>query len=112
MQLMKLRAATASQIRPCHQRKAKVSSNNARQNSQNTTTLPVENAISGACQAGTGGVPPIAEVAACAAEPIANAIASRPATDLPKSRSNAAASTSSIATVAARSARSIVAIGI
>ena len=67
MQLTKLKAATASHTRPCHQRRANPSSNSARQNSQNTTTLPVESAISGACQADTAGSAPIPAVAACAA---------------------------------------------
>src|SRR5579859_3960885 len=66
MQLTKLRAVTASQISPCHQRKRKASSNSARANSQNTTTVPVETAISGACQTDTDEATPIAEVAACA----------------------------------------------
>src|SRR6185312_4808989 len=69
MQLTKLKATIASQTNPCHQRKVKASSNSARQNNQNTTTFPVESAISGACQAKTGDVLPIAEVAAWAAEP-------------------------------------------
>src|SRR5215475_1667766 len=80
-QLMKLKPATAAQISACHQRKVKVSSNSARVNSQNTTTLPVESAIKGACQADTGGGTPIADVAACAADPNANGIASRPAAE-------------------------------
>ena len=60
MQLTKLNAATAAQISPCHQRNLKASSNSARVNSQNTTTLPVDSAISGACQTDTGEVAPIA----------------------------------------------------
>src|SRR5215831_20185307 len=75
MQLTKLKAAIASQISPCHQRKAKPSSNSARQNSQNTTTLPVESAISGACQVEGADAAPIPATAACAAEPNANATA-------------------------------------
>src|SRR5215470_1241913 len=81
-QLTKLKAATASQISPCHQRKTKASSNSARQNSQNTTTLPVESAISGACQAAIADVTLNADVAAWAAEPMAKATASLPATEL------------------------------
>ena len=46
MQLTKLKAATAAQISACHQRSLNVSSNSARVNSQNTTTLPVDSAIS------------------------------------------------------------------
>src|SRR5215471_13073533 len=58
-QLTKLNAATAAQITPCHQRKRNSSSNNARVNSQNTTTLPLDSAISGACQAVTSDDAPI-----------------------------------------------------
>ncbi len=79
-QLTKLNAATASQISACHHRKEKASSNSARQNSQNTTTLPVDNASSGACQNETADMGPMPEIAAWAAEPSAKAIASRPAT--------------------------------
>ena len=59
MQLTKLNAATAAQISACHQRSLNVSSNSARVNSQNTTTLPVDSAIRGACAGETGGVAPI-----------------------------------------------------
>ena len=59
MQLTKLKAATAAQISACHQRSLNVSSNSARVNSQNTTTLPVDSAISGACATDTGDVAPI-----------------------------------------------------
>ena len=52
-------SATAAQISACHQRSLNVSSNSARVNSQNTTTLPVDSAISGACAADTGDVAPI-----------------------------------------------------
>src|SRR5215472_9795530 len=75
MQLTKLNAATASQISPCHQRSAKPSSNSARQNSQNTTTLPVDRAIRGACQTEIADGAPILQAAACAAEPSPSAIA-------------------------------------
>lgn len=54
----KLKAVTSPQTSPCHQRKRKSSSNSARVNSQNTTILPVDSAISGACQAGTNDVTP------------------------------------------------------
>ena len=60
MQLTKLNATTAAQINACHQRNLKESSNSARVNSQSTTTLPVDSAISGACATETGVVAPIA----------------------------------------------------
>ena len=56
MQLTKLNAATAAHTSACHQRSPNASSNSARVNSQNTTILPVDNAISGACQIETGDV--------------------------------------------------------
>ena len=59
MQLTKLKVATAAQTSACHQRSSNVSSNSARVNSQNTTTLPVDSAIRGACAADTGDVAPI-----------------------------------------------------
>jgi hypothetical protein len=59
MQMTKLNAATAAQTSPCHARNLKASSNSARVNSQNTTTLPVDSAISGACRIETGDVAPI-----------------------------------------------------
>src|SRR4029453_8921904 len=59
MQLTKLKTATATQISACHQRSLNVSSNNARVNSQNTTTLPVDTAIKGAWAIHIGGVVPI-----------------------------------------------------
>ena len=59
MQLTKLKAATAAQMSPCHHRSLKASSNSARVNSQNTTTLPVDSAIKGACVTDTGAVAPI-----------------------------------------------------
>src|SRR4051794_12181093 len=59
MQLTKLKAATAAHTNPCHQRSLNVSSNSARVNSQNTTTLPVDSAMTGACQIETGAVAPI-----------------------------------------------------
>src|ERR1041384_3928785 len=59
MQLTKLKAATAAQTTACHQRSPNVSSNSARVNSQNTTTLPVDSAIRGAWAGDTGGVAPI-----------------------------------------------------
>ncbi len=108
-QLMKLKAATAAQIKACRQRRAKASSNSARVNSQNTTTLPVDSAINGACESDIGGVTPIAEVAACAADPSAKAMASRPATVCLKSRNSDAAKTSNRAMAAARSAISMAA---
>ena len=86
VQLTKLNIVTAAQITPCHQRSSKDSSNSARVNSQNTTTLPVESAMTGACASETGGPMPIAEETACAAEPSAKATASRPATTWRKSR--------------------------
>ena len=104
MQLTKLKAATAAQTSPCHQRSLNASSNSARVNSQNTTTLPVDSAISGACQIEIGDVEPIEQLTACAAEPNAKAAASRPASTVPKPRNSDAASTSSSATVAPRKA--------
>jgi len=104
--LAKLNAATMSQTSPCHARSAKASSNSARQNSQNTTTLPVESAISGACQAEIAAGAPIVQTAACTAVPSASAMASRPAVECLKSRTSAAASTRSKPTVAARNASS------
>src|SRR5215207_5456488 len=71
MQLTKLKAATAAQISACHQRSLNVSSNSARVNSQNTTALPVDSAITGACSAATCDVAPIDAVTACAADPSA-----------------------------------------
>src|SRR4029453_790961 len=59
MQLTKLNATTAAQISACHQRSLNVSSNSARVNSQNTTTLPVDSAIRGAWAGDPGGVAPI-----------------------------------------------------
>src|SRR3954447_22727381 len=106
MQLTKLKVATAAQIKACHQRNLREYSKNAGVNSQSTTTLPVDSAINGACATKTGVVAPIPEVTACAAEPSASAIASRPATTLRKSRSSDADSTRSRATVPARKARS------
>jgi hypothetical protein len=100
------------QIKPGQARSVKASSNNARVNSQNTTTLPVDSAINGACQIEAGDVAPIADVAACAADPSANAIASRPPTVRLKSRWSETARTSSKATLAARNASSTVASGI
>ena len=108
MQLTKLKAATAAQISACHQRSLNVSSNSARVNSQNTTTLPVDSAITGACTAATGDVAPIDAVTACAADPSAKAAANRPASTVPKPRNSDAASTSSSATVAPRKAMSMV----
>jgi hypothetical protein len=58
-QLTKLNAATAAHTSPCHQRSLNVSSNKARVNSQNTTTLPVDSAINGACAIVTCDVDPI-----------------------------------------------------
>src|SRR6266852_2516518 len=58
-QLMKLKPATAAQSSACHQRILNVSSNSARVNSQNTTMLPVDSAINGACQIETGVVAPM-----------------------------------------------------
>src|ERR1700704_4207808 len=63
-QLMKLKPATAAQTSACHQRILNASSNSARVNSQNTTTLPVDIAINGACQIETSDVEPIALVTA------------------------------------------------
>ena len=108
MQLTKLKAATAAQTSACHQRSVNASSNSARVNSQNTTTLPVDSAINGACATATGAVVPIDEVTACAAEPSAKAAASRPASTVPKPRYSEAASTKSSATVAPRNAMSMV----
>ena len=59
MQLTKLKATTAAQTSACHERNLNASSNSARVNSQNTTTLPVDSAISGACAIETGDVDPI-----------------------------------------------------
>src|SRR5258708_23844779 len=59
-QLMKLKPATAAQTSACHQRILNASSNSARVNSQNTTMLPVDIAINGACQIETGDVEPLA----------------------------------------------------
>ena len=59
MQLTKLKTATAAQTSACHQRSLKASSNSARVNSQNTTTLPVDSATTGACTIETGDVEPI-----------------------------------------------------
>src|SRR5690242_17773247 len=53
-QLTKLNAVTAAHSKPCHQRNLNASSNSARVNSQNTTALPVDKAISGACQVENG----------------------------------------------------------
>jgi hypothetical protein len=50
---------SAAQTSACHQRSLNVSSNSARVNSQNTTTLPVDSAISGACAVVTGDVDPV-----------------------------------------------------
>src|SRR5882724_4702915 len=50
MQLTKLKAATAAQTSACHQRSLNVSSNSARVNSQNTTTLPVDSAKQRRCE--------------------------------------------------------------
>jgi hypothetical protein len=86
------------------QRSVNASSNSARVNNQNTTILPVDSAISGACQTETGETEPIALVTACAADPNAKTTASRPATRWRKSRNSEAANTSNKATVAARSA--------
>src|SRR6266700_154721 len=55
-QLMKLKPATAAQTSACHQRILNASSNSARVNSQNTTMLPVDIAINGACQNETSDV--------------------------------------------------------
>jgi hypothetical protein len=109
MQLTKLNTASAAQSSACHQRNLNESSNSARVNSQNTTTLPVESAISGAWKIETGADAPMPEVTAWAAEPSAKATARRPATTFRKSRNSVAASTSSRATVPARRARSITA---
>ena len=106
MQLTKLKAATTAQTSGCHQRNLNASSNSARVNSQNTTTLPVDSAINGAYAIETSEVEPIESLTACAADPRANAAASRPASTVPKPRNNAAASTSSSATVAPRKAMS------
>src|SRR5258708_25198216 len=78
MQLTKLNAASAAQSSACHQRNLNESSNSARVNSQNTTTLPVETAISSAWEIETGVAAPMPEVTAWAAEPSAQAIARRP----------------------------------
>src|SRR5712672_2873371 len=59
-QLMKLKPATAAQTSAHHQRILKASSNSARVNSQNTTMLPVDIAINGACQIETSDVEPMA----------------------------------------------------
>ena len=59
MQLTKLNAATAAHSSACHQRNLNASSNSARVNSQNTTTLPVDSAINGACGIETGELQPI-----------------------------------------------------
>ncbi len=59
MQLTKLNAVTAAHISACHQRNLNASSNSARVNSQNTTTLPVDSAINGAYGSETGDVQPI-----------------------------------------------------
>ncbi len=48
VQLTKLNTATAAHTSPCQARSLNDSSNSARVNSQNTTTLPVEIATSGA----------------------------------------------------------------
>ena len=66
--------------------------------------LPVDSAISGACEMEIGDVEPIEELTACAADPNANAAASRPARTVPKPRNSDAASTNSSATVAPRKA--------
>ena len=108
MQLTKLKATTAAQISACHHRSLNASSNSARVNSQNTTTLPVDSAITGACAAATGDVAPIDAVTACAADPSAKAAANLPASTVPKPRNSDAASTSSSATVAPRKAMSMV----
>ncbi|MBB4383116.1 hypothetical protein GGD61_007815 [Bradyrhizobium sp. SBR1B] len=52
----KLKAVTSAQTHPCHQRRRNSSSNRERVNSQNTTMVPVDNAISGACQSEIGEV--------------------------------------------------------
>jgi len=70
-------------------------------NSHNTTTLPVDSAISGACQADIGSVAPIAEIPACAADPSAKATARQPAVVCLKSRNSDAARTSNRAMAAA-----------
>src|SRR6478752_4754151 len=48
----KLKAVTSAQTHPCHQRRRNSSSNRERVNNQNTTMVPVDIAISGACQSG------------------------------------------------------------
>ena len=106
MQLTKLNAATAAQTSACHQRSLKASSNSARVNSQNTTTLPVDSAISGACadrnrrrrtdRVGHG----------MRRRPQRKADGQPSGEHVPKPRNSDAASTSSRATVAPRNARS------
>jgi len=104
MQLTKLNATTAAHSSACHQRHLNVSSNSARVNNQNTTTLPVDSAINGACPNEIGNGDPIEALIACAAEPRAKAAASRPDSTVPKPRNSDAASTSNSATVAPRNA--------
>src|SRR5579863_8785206 len=79
MQLTKLKATTAAQTGACHARILNASSNSARVNNQKTTALPVDSAISGACQAETADAEPIEAVTACAADPSAKAVPRRPA---------------------------------
>src|SRR3954454_14567132 len=65
MQLTKLNAVTPAHTSACHQRNLNASSNSARVNSQNTTTLPVDSAISGAYPIEIGKLAPIENVTAC-----------------------------------------------
>jgi hypothetical protein len=63
-QLTRLMPSTAAQGSACQARSSNLSSNSALANSQNTTTLPVDNAISGARHHVTGVANPAAELAA------------------------------------------------
>src|SRR6202043_3494178 len=106
-QLTRLKATTAAHGSACQRRNRNPSSNSARANSQNTTTLPVETAINTACHGATGGENPAVAGNACAAEPNAKAIARRPAAASLESRNKSAASSSNNVVVPAPNASSI-----
>src|SRR5205809_7292842 len=102
-QLIRLKTTTVAHGAACQRRTLNPSSNSARANSQNTTTFPVETAINTACHGVTGGANPELAVTAWAAEPSANAVATRPAAKALKSRNTSAASNTSTVAVAAAS---------
>jgi hypothetical protein len=107
-QLTRLMPTTAAQGSTCQARSSNASSKSALANSQNTTTFPVDSAISGARHGVSEVGNPAAELTACAADPKAKAMARRPGDMLRKSRNSNAASSSSNDAVPARKARSSV----